>query len=131
MYAKPLHSICFTYRRMHIYPWQMDPPINHRSILHCHIQEVLHITEYTYTHDRLTPCLLTTDPCYTIAPSLLIDHRSMLHHYPHKSHIVHNSHIPMADQYTKAVSHVGVCHGRLTSPPPLIKHRCMKYHYPQ
>ena len=115
MYAKPLHLISFTYRRMHIYPWQMDPPNDHRSMLHCYIQEVSHITECTYTHDRWTllpinhtpmlhcytfPCQLTIDPCNTITP--------------HKSQIGHNAYIPMADPYTKAVSHIGECHGRQT-----------------
>ena len=52
---------------MHIYPWLMDPTSDQRSMLHCYIEEVSHITECTYTHDRLT--------------LLPIDHRSMLHHY--------------------------------------------------
>ena len=69
MYAKPLHPISFTYRSMHIYPWQMDPTSDQRSMLHCYIEEVSHITECTYTHDRLTPCQLTIDPCYTVTPS--------------------------------------------------------------
>ena len=30
-------------------------PIDQRSMLHCYIQEVSHIAECTYTHDRLTP----------------------------------------------------------------------------
>ena len=132
---------------MHIYPWQMDyPPINHTSMLNCYIQEVSHITECTYTHDRLTPCQLTIDPCYTITPSpcqltidpcytitppLPIDHRSMQHHY------------------TPSISHSAQCtytHGRpihhssftcssmpwQTYPiPPPIKHGCMQNYYTQ
>ena len=58
-------------------------PFNHRSMLYCYIQEVSHITECTYTHDRLiplpindTPMLhhytfpyqLTIDPCYAVTP---------------------------------------------------------------
>ena len=93
----------------------MDPPIDHRSMLHCYIQEVSHITECTHTHDRLTPpanqpythatplhlpCQLTIDPCNTVTP--------------HKSQIVLNAHILMADPYTKAVLHIGECHGRWT-----------------
>ena len=80
----------------------MDPPIDQRSMLHCYIQEVSHITECTYTHDRLTtlpididacytitpsPCELTIDPCYTVTPSpcqLPIDPCNTL--TPHKSH---------------------------------------------
>ena len=84
-------------------------------MLHCYIQEVSHITECTYTHDRLTPlpinhkpmlhnytfhCQLAIDPCNTITS--------------HKSQIVHNAHILMADPYTKAVSHIVECHGRRT-----------------
>ena len=45
----------------------MDPPINHRSMLHQYTQKVSHIEECTYTHLRWTP--------------LPIDNRSMLHHY--------------------------------------------------
>ena len=52
---------------MHIYPWQMDPTSDQRSMLHCYIKEVSHITECTYTHDRLIP--------------LPIDHTSMQHCY--------------------------------------------------
>ena len=68
MYTKPLHPISFTYRSMYIYPWQMDPTTDQRSMLHYYIKEVSHITECTYTHDRLTPCQLTIDPCNTVTP---------------------------------------------------------------
>ena len=84
-------------------------------MLYFYIQEVSHISECTYTHDRLIP--------------LPINHTPMLHHYifpcqltidpyntvtTHKPQIVHNAHIPMANPYTKAVSHIGECHGRQT-----------------
>ena len=81
MYAKPLHPTSFTCRSMHIYPWQMDPTSDQRPMLHCYIEEVSLIAECTYTHDRLTPCQLSIDPCYTITHALPIDHRSMQHHY--------------------------------------------------
>ena len=89
-------------------------------------------------------CQSTLHPCYTITPPLPIDHGSMLHSYispslltidlcytvtPHKSHIVHNAHIPKADPYTKAVSHIVECHGRLIPPPPPIEHRSLENHY--
>ena len=113
--CKIITSNKFTYRRMNMYPWQIDTPIDHRSKLHCYMKEVSHITECTYTHDRLTPL-----PCYTVTPSpcqLTMDPCNTI--TPHKSHQVHNAHIPMADPYTIAVSHVIECHGRLT--PPLLQ----------
>ena len=69
-----------------IYPWQMDPPINHRSLLH-------HYTPISFTYSRMhiypgqmDPLQLAIDLCYTITlytdpPHPPIDHRSMLHHY--------------------------------------------------
>ena len=61
----------------------MDLPTDHRSMLHFYIEEVSHITECTYTHDRLTP--------------LPIDHRSMLHYYTFPLPIDHKS---MLHHYT-------------------------------
>ena len=105
MYAKPLHPISFTYRRMHIYPWHMDPkltidPCYTVTSKRFHILQDAHIPMTDWP-----PCQLTIDACNTVTP--------------HKSHIVHNAHISMADPYTKAVSHVVECHGRLT--PPLLQ----------
>ena len=74
-------------------------------------------------HDRLAPFQITIDPCYTITPSpcqLTINPCNTI--TPHKSHIVHNAHVPLADPYTKAVPHVVECHGRLTPPIPPIEH---------
>ena len=106
---------------MHINPWQINPPANQ---------------PYTHATPLYLPCQLTIDPCNTVTP--------------HKSQIVNNAHIPMADPYTKAVSHIGECHGRQTpklridalntvtpniahlllqSTPQSIKHRCFEYHY--
>ena len=90
MYAKPLHPICFTYRSMHIYPWQMDPTSDQRSI-HCYIKEVSHMTECTCTHNRLTP--------------LPIDHRSMLHHYTCPLPIDHTS---VQHHYTPCKTVIGI-----------------------
>ena len=86
-------------------------------------------------HDRLThPLQSSIDVCKTITPNKFyiqknahipladgppIDHRSMLHCYTPKSNIVHNAHTPMADPYTKAVSYIVECHGRLTQSPLL------------
>ena len=80
-------------------------------------------------HHYTFPCQLTIDPCYTIMPpcQLTIDLCNTV--TPHKSCIVHNAHIPMADPYTKAVSHIVECHGRLPPPPPPIKHRSLENHY--
>ena len=91
MYAKPLHPISFTYRSMHIYPWQMDPTSDQRSMLHCYIEEVSHITECTYSHDRLT--------------LLPIEHRSMLHHYTCPLPIDHRS---MQHHYTPCKTVIGI-----------------------
>ena len=60
----------------------MDPTSDQRSMLHCYIKEVSHITECTYTHDRLTPLAIAHRSmlhCYTCP--LPIDHTSMQHHY--------------------------------------------------
>ena len=162
MYAKPLHLISFTYRRMHIYPWQMDPQltidpcytVNPRSFtyyrMHIYPWQIEPPANQPYTHatqlhfplpiDHRSmlhlPCQLTIDPCNTVTP--------------HKSHIVHNAHIPVTDPYTKAVSHIGECYGRQTPqlridalntitpnlshlladlPPQSIEHRCLEYCY--
>ena len=55
MYARPLHPISVTYRRMHIHPWEMASPQLTIDPCYTFKQEVSHITECTYTHERLTP----------------------------------------------------------------------------
>ena len=44
-----------------------------------------------WIYDRLIPCQFTINPCYTVTPSLPIDHRSMLHHYIFPLPIDHTS----------------------------------------
>ena len=125
---------------MHIYLWQTDPPNDHRShatllhpirltysridnrsMLHHNTQEVSHITECTYTHDRwpflaiehYTQSVSHIEGCtYTHGrhtPPPAIDHRSMLHHY------------------TQWVLHIEECrytHGRCTPPLQSIIDPC-------
>ena len=130
---------------MHVYPWHMDPPITTDPCYTVtykmfYILQNAHIPMTDWPPAKLTidlcytvtpsPCQLTIDPCYTVTPSpcqLTIDPCYTV--TPHKFHIVHNAHIPMADPYTKAVSHVVECHGRLTQPPPPIKHISLENQY--
>ena len=58
-----LHQITFIYSRMHIYPWQTDPPppIDHRSMEDHYTDSVSHIAECTDTSaDRPHPLLQST-----------------------------------------------------------------------
>ena len=83
IYATPLHPISFTYSRMHIYPWQIDPPANQPYIYATLLHPVsLPIEVCTYTHGRQTPP---------------IDHTSMQHHYTNKFQLEKKAHIPIAD----------------------------------
>ena len=115
--ATPLHQISFIYRKMHIYPWKMDPPplpIDHRSLQHHYSKSATHIEQCIYTHGRQTPHQLTIDLCNTTTmnqlyiypwkmdPSPGTDHRSLQHHY------------------TKSASHIEECtytDGRQTPSP--------------
>ena len=86
MHPTLLHPISLTYSTMHIYPWQMHPPIPQSTIDPCytvtphksHMLEHAHIPitdwlpcqsiiDACYT---ITPssCQLTIDPCYTVTP---------------------------------------------------------------
>ena len=69
IHVTPLHPISFTYRRMHIYQWQMYhlPPLDNRPVLHHDTQEIAHIKECTYTHGRWPPPINQKfmEYCYT------------------------------------------------------------------
>ena len=44
-------------RTMHIYPWQIDPPIKHRCLEYCYTKlgRSIYIEQCIYTHGRLIP----------------------------------------------------------------------------
>ena len=56
---------------MHIYPWQMSPQIDHRSLEHHYTKSVSHI-EGTYTHGRCTPQL--TIHCWNTTSTESVSH---------------------------------------------------------
>ena len=78
---------------MHIYLWQIDPPIKHRSLENHYTAELSYIVQCTYSHGRLTPPLLqlSINPSKTTTPNKFhdiltpppppINHGSMEDHY--------------------------------------------------
>ena len=108
--AKPLHPISFTYSRMHIYPWQMDPTIEHISKENHYTQLVLHIAECTYHYTQVVSHIEECTYTHGRWPPP-INNRSMLHHY------------------TQYISHIVDAHILMVGVPPPIDHRCMEYCY--
>ena len=65
-----------TYKRMHIYPWQMDPPpVNQKFMEYCYTQNVSHIAACTYTKAPILQ--LTRDLWNTTTLNKLVDKQDM------------------------------------------------------
>ena len=132
IYGRPLHQLCFTYRRMHRYQCRqtpsLPPPIDHRFLENHYTKEVSYIAECTHTQDRWTSHQSIIDACNTTTSD--------------KFHIEKNAHIPKADGPPHQ-SIIDACntttldrfhmeknvHIPKADRPPSIDHRCMQHHY--
>ena len=124
-----LHIVACTYTCVSLTPLQLSIVFWKTNTPH-----VSYITEFTYTHARLTPtpsfnwAQIYGKPLHHIGFIYSTMHIYPLHIDPTPPPINHR---PIEHHYTNYVSHIEVTdtHGRLTLPPPPIDHISMEDHY--